>query len=143
MASRQSKKPGARAGLLGLALLARAAAMTPKERRGAPVMRSRLKVRGAAGVEGGPTAKPFPPARQPKRRHPGFFALNQNWREKSEPDADRDQSAKPSGAIGVFKKTASSAATISAAATPPTHAAQPNMSNSVPSTALPIKPPKK
>ena len=57
--------------------------------------------------------------------------------------AAADQWAIASGCIGVLRKKASKAAAMSATAMPATQAAQPNMSKISPSTALPIKPPKK
>jgi hypothetical protein len=47
------------------------------------------------------------------------------------------------GDMGVLRKTATRAATRSETAIPPTQAVQPNMSKMMPSTALPIRPPKK
>ena len=105
-------------------------------------MRSRYKVRDATGGAQDLLHSPFHLFASLGGGAPESLRWIK-WQGKSPATPVRDQCARRSGAIGVFRKTASSAATSSAAATPPTQAAQPNMSNSVPSTALPIRPPKK
>ena len=59
------------------------------------------------------------------------------------PDMPSEEGQASVGVIGVLRKTASRAATKSETAMPPTQAVQPNMSKITPSTALPIRPPKK
>lgn len=88
--------------------------------------------------------RPLPPVRSIARSPGPDFELDQEGRRpRGAPDMPSEEGQASVGVIGVLRKMASRAATKSETAMPPTHAVHPNMSKVTPSTALPIKPPKK